>query len=152
GEHADRLDDDQPQRLGAELVQRRRVGEAGRAQGVCRRDDHAVPPPTLMPTTAPAVTPRLRCTPDPVALAGSHTTRAAMSTTDSGSTISPRSVDTVTGSPGAAPISAAVAADSSARAGFAVPARYGSPSCRVPASMSCRQVASTACPRAAVAG
>ena len=63
-----------------------------------------------------------------------------------GTTSAPASVLTAIGSPSATPISAAVAADTSARAGLAVPARCSSPSCIRPASSSSCQVASNASP------
>lgn len=80
----------------------------------------------------PIVTLSCRCTVEPAEFSGSHTTRSGMSVTLHGKVIEPRDVLTVTASPSAAPISAAVSGDSRTTGVRAVPARYGSPSCRRP--------------------
>ena len=71
-----------------------------------------------MRTTLPAGTARLR-TGAPGELVGTQTTRSGMSVTTSGRVIRPASEATTTGSPSAAPIAAAVAADRCSRGCFA---------------------------------
>jgi hypothetical protein len=73
----------------------------------------------------PMVTPNFRCTAEPDEFNGSHTTRSGMSVMLSGREIDPRGVLTETWSPSAAPISAAVPADSRTAGLRAVPARCG---------------------------
>ena len=67
---------------------------------------------------------------------GSQTTRSGITVTSAGTVRAPRLVLMVILSPSATPISRAVAADSRANTGRAVPARNGSPSCIRPASRS----------------
>ena len=69
-----------------------------------------------------------------------------MSVMFSGKVIEPRGVLTVTSSPSAAPISAAVSDESRTTGLRAVPARCGSPSCPRPSSSSIRQPVNTASP------
>src|SRR5699024_11866194 len=90
--------------------------------GGCQGDDdevgggcaHDVCAPRASRTIAPAPVARVAPTAEPGEFCGSHTTRSGMSVTAQGSVIAPRSVETVTGSPSATPISCAVADESRA--------------------------------------
>ena len=97
-------------------------------------------------TAAPAVTPRLERTAQPRAFVGNQTTPSTTSAITAGTSIDPAAGATRTVSPALMPAAAAVARDSSARAGLAVAARFSSPSDSRPSSSSSAQVASTTGP------
>ena len=73
-------------------------------------------------TTAPVLTANCSCTALPGEFSGSHATPSGISVITSGRVTAPRPLDTATRSPAAAPIPAAVRADSRTTAGRAVPA------------------------------
>src|SRR5690606_2780928 len=128
-EDADGLEEAEPQRIVAEVAQR--------GSGVV----HETLP---IFTTSPATAPRSRVTEMPFEFDGTHTTRSGRSAIRTGMTTPPSPILIL--SPSDTPISAAVAAEISAVAGRAVPARYGSPSWSLPSSSRRCQVASTASP------
>src|SRR6185437_6308194 len=134
-EDANDLDQDDPERGTAEP---RYVGSH------CAPPwDIATAPAGRIVTGSLATAPRLDRTAQPRALVGNHTTSSGRSAISAGTVTPPRSLETVSNCPSVTPARAAVVADSSARAGFAVPARFSSPSDIRPASSSSCQVART---------
>ena len=113
---------------------------------------HREPPSRL--TTAPAPTPRVRCTSLPTDRVGTHTTPSGIAVIEQveRDRRPPFAARIVTGAPSATPNARALAGDKRARNGFAVAARYGVASCRLPASSSSCHVARIARPALSFAG
>src|SRR5262249_18298057 len=97
----------------------------------------------LTVTRLPWPAPSSRRTEQPAEFVGSQTTRSGIAVISAGTRRSPRVVATLTLAPAPPPAPAGVAADISAAAGRAAPARFGSPSCMRPASSRLCQVASS---------